>query len=135
MLEFLASIIGPWIDLVEGNLPPLSCILSMTDSTTSAGWLRKSNFTDDSDGECDAHITCKLELARAHALRLMHNKIKEYSQWFPGDKNPVSDTLSRDFHLKDNELTHLLYSLFPSQLPRSFTIAPLPQEIESFLSM
>lgn len=135
MLEFLASIIGPQIDLVEDNLPPLSCILSMTDITTSAGWLRKSNFTDDGDEECDAHIACKLELARDHALRLMHNRIKEYSQWFPGDKNSVSDALSRDSKLKDTELTHLFYSLFPSQLPQYFTIAPLPQEIESFLSV
>ena len=65
----------------------------------------------------------------------MHNRVKEYSQWFPGDKNSVSDALSRDFRLKDNELTHLLRSLFLSQLPQSFTIAPLPQEIESFLSV
>ena len=46
MLEHIASIIGPWIDLIESNLPVFSCILSMTDSTTAAGWLRKSNFQE-----------------------------------------------------------------------------------------
>ena len=134
MLEFIASTIGPWIDLIEQTLPPLSCILSMTDSTTSAGWLRKSNFTDDSEDESDAHLGCKMELARDHALRLIHNDIKEYSQWFAGDKNGVSDCLSRDFHLNDGDITHLLTFHFPLQLPQSFRIAPLPREIDLFLS-
>jgi hypothetical protein len=40
MLEHIASIIGPWIDIIEQTLPEFSCILSMTDSTTSAGWLK-----------------------------------------------------------------------------------------------
>ena len=35
MLEFIAAFIGPWIDILEGNLPPLSCCLSMTDSRTA----------------------------------------------------------------------------------------------------
>ena len=134
MLEFIASTIGPWIDLIEFTLPPLSCILSMTDSTTSAGWLRKSNFTDDSAAESDAHLGCKMELARDHALRLIHNDIKEYSQWFAGTKNGVSDCLSRDFHLDDHSISNLLTHHFSSQLPTSFEIAPLPHEIELFLS-
>ena len=35
MIEFITANIGLWIDLIEDNLPPLSCILSMTDSTTT----------------------------------------------------------------------------------------------------
>ena len=69
MLEFLASCIGPWIDLIENNLPPFSCTLSQTDSTTTAGWLRKSNFKDDNENEIHKH--CKLNLARDHASRLL----------------------------------------------------------------
>ena len=46
MLEHIAAIVGPWIDMIENKMPKLSCILSMTDSTTAAGWLRKSNFQD-----------------------------------------------------------------------------------------
>ena len=114
MLEFVAATIGPWIDLIEGNLPTLSCILSMTDSTTTNGWLRKSNFPDDSENETDAHLACKMDLARAHSLRLLDNWIKEYSQWFPGKLNDVSDCLSRDFHLKDEQLTKLLTISVPS---------------------
>ena len=46
MLEHLASVIGPWIDLIENNMPAFACILAMTDSMTAAGWLRKSNFQE-----------------------------------------------------------------------------------------
>ena len=133
MLEFIAATIGPWIDLLEDNLPTLSCILLMTDSTTTNGWLRKSNFPDESEDETEAHLVCKMELARAHSLRLLDNMIKEYSQWFPGKFNDVSDCLSRDFHLDNSQLTQLLTSSVPSQLPPSFLIAPLPQEIVSYL--
>jgi len=39
LLEFMASIISPWIDILAGRLSRGDCALSMTDSTTSAGWL------------------------------------------------------------------------------------------------
>ena len=133
MLEFVAAVIGPWIDIIENNLPPMSCILSMTDSTTTNGWLRRSNFNDCNQQENAEQNQCKLELARKHASLLLDNSIKDYSQWFPGQENDVSDCLSRDFHLNNNDITHLLFSSVPSQLPLSFEIAPLPQEIESFL--
>ena len=80
----------------------------MTDSTTTNGWLKKSNFTDDSDDENDSHLACKMDLARSHSLRLLDNDIKEYSQWFAGKFNDVSDALSRDFHLNNKQLTNLL---------------------------
>jgi hypothetical protein len=53
VLEFFASIVGPWIDLLEGNLPAFSCIWSQTDSTTADGWMHKSSFDD----ACLAHFT------------------------------------------------------------------------------
>ena len=117
MLEFVASTIGPWIDLLEGSLPPLSCILSMTDNTTTNGWLKKLNFPDDSEDETDAHLAYKMELAHAHSLRLLDNWVKEYSQWFAGKYNDVRDSLSRDLHLDNEQLTQLLTSSVPSQLP------------------
>ena len=40
MLEHLCSIISPWKDLLEDNLPHFSCVLAMGDSTTAAGWLK-----------------------------------------------------------------------------------------------
>ena len=77
--------------LIEENLLNLSCILSTTDRTTTNGWLRESNFPGDSEDETDAHLVCKMDLARAHSLRLLDNWIKEYSQWFPGKLNDLSD--------------------------------------------
>ena len=135
MLEFVAATIGPWIDIIEGHLPTLSCILSMTDSTTTNGCLKKSNFPDDSEEENAAQLSCNMELARAHSLRLLDNSIKEYSQWFAGKYNDVSDALSRDFHLDNTQLTTFLTSSVPTQLPPSFSIAPLPPAIVSFLSV
>ena len=46
LLKFIASIIMPWIDLISKRLRPGDCALSMTDSTTSAGWLKKTNFLE-----------------------------------------------------------------------------------------
>lgn len=85
MLEHLASIIGPWIDLLEEKLPKLSCILAMTDSTTTAGWLRKSNFQE-SPNESKEMTKAKLDISRGHATRLLNNQCMDYSQWFPGEK-------------------------------------------------
>jgi hypothetical protein len=44
LLGYLAAIITPWIDLLAGCLECGDCALSMTDSTTAEGWMRKSNF-------------------------------------------------------------------------------------------
>ena len=74
----------------------------MTDSSTSEGWLRKSNFKE--DGENPIQATLRLEVSRSDAKRIMENKIKKYSQWFPGWMNYVSDALSRDDDRSDNEL-------------------------------
>ena len=131
-LERIACEIGPWIDLTEGNLPQFSCILSQTDSTTAAGWLRKSNFPED-DKENEIQMRLKREVSRAHASRMMKNNVKTYSQWFPGDANDLADSLSRDFHYSDDTLTSLLEKHTPSQVPKDFKIRPLPQEIESWL--
>jgi hypothetical protein len=40
LLEHLAAVITPWVDIIAGRLRKGDCALSMTDSTTSEGWLR-----------------------------------------------------------------------------------------------
>ena len=50
-LEFLAATVSPWVDILEETLPPLSCALSMTESSTTEGWLRKSNFREEGENE------------------------------------------------------------------------------------
>ncbi len=71
---------------------------------------------------------------KKHASHFTNHYIKEYSQWFPGKKNNVADSLSRDFDLDETEITKHLYSSFPSQLPPLFQEVPLPNEIESWLT-
>ena len=132
MLEHLAAVIGPWVDMIEGNMPKLSCILSLTDSTTTAGWLKKSNFQY-SENKSHEMTSAKLKISRGYALRLLEHSCVDYSQWFPGDDNDVADSLSRDCHLSDDILTSLFHSSLPDQTPPDFKISPLPQEIESFL--
>ncbi len=60
--------------------------------------------------------------------------IKDYSQWFPGRFNIVSDALSRDDDWSDEELTQILKSCAPSQVPEHFEIRQLPKEIVSWLT-
>jgi hypothetical protein len=132
MLEHLGTIIGPWVDIIENNLPPFSCILAMSDSTTAAGWLRKSNFKDN-ESESTEMTEAKIKLSRDHAMRLLTNNCKDYSQYFPGDENDLADSLSRDFHLSDTQLTKLFHNFLPHQTPVNFKISPLPPQIVSYI--
>ncbi len=93
LLEHLASIISPWVDILAGRLTRGDCLLSMTDSTTSEGWTRHMNFKEDDDG---VQASIRIKLARSHATRFMELGIREYSQWFAGSENQVADALSRD---------------------------------------
>jgi hypothetical protein len=51
LLEHLASIISPWINILAGWLQAGDCSLSMTNSTTLEGWMRKRNFKEDDNTE------------------------------------------------------------------------------------
>jgi hypothetical protein len=46
LLELIALIITPWIDMMAKCLQPGDCVLSMMDSTMSAGWLKRTNFSE-----------------------------------------------------------------------------------------
>ena len=103
----------------------------MTYSSTSEGWLRKSNFKE--DGENPIQSTIRIEVSRSDVKRIMENKIKNYSQWFPGCMNDVSDALSRDDSRSDDELIFFFRSFTSLQIPDHFKIVPLPREISSWL--
>ena len=66
--------------------------MSMTDSSTSEGWARKTNFKE--DGEEPIQATVRLEVSRGDAQRMMEARVKNYSQWFARKFNDVSDALS-----------------------------------------
>ena len=101
----------------------------MSDSTRSTSWIKKSNF--DINPELNENGTYDLspEEARAkedachhHALLLFENNIQDFSQWFPGEDNEVSDSLSHDDNIDDETLTILLRQLYPKQVPGHFKI-------------
>jgi len=127
-LEFLACIITVWIDFIHNEIPEESCILSQTDNSSAAGWLRKSNFAD------DANYAIQLTTARHIAQLVIDNNCCLNSQWFTGDFNLVSDCLSRDFHLTDDALTNLIASSISHQVPFGFLLSPIPTEVSSWLT-
>ena len=90
----------------------------MGDSTTSSGWLRKSNFHE--EDETDTEQTAKLIAARQLATMIVDSKYCLYSQRLPGDDNDMSDSLSRDIDLSDENLIKLLTLHVPSQIPPNF---------------
>jgi hypothetical protein len=78
--------------------------------------------------------TIRLEIARKHASHFTHHNIKEYSQWFPGTKNNVADSLSRDLDLDDAEILKYSHLHFPSQRTPHFQVVPVRSEIEFWLT-
>ena len=133
LLEHLAAIITPWIDLIMGRLVRGMCYLSMTDSSTSEGWQHRTNFTMKRQPD-PVQAEARIEVARSHAMRTMEAGVVGYGQWFPGDENDVSDCLSRDMDRSDEELTNILRKFVPEQMPDRFEIVPLPNEIVSWLT-
>jgi len=91
--------------------------------------LKKSNFTDAIDTFIQLTTACQV------APVIIGSESCLYSQWFPGDLNEVSDACSRDFHLTDLELTNLILSSVPTQVPNGFKLYKLPQEIASWLML
>lgn len=126
MLEFLGSVVGPWLDFLLGDLPPLSCILSQTDSTTAAGWLNGTNFSDDEKYH--------LEAARKYAELMIQAQSVLASQWIPGILNDIADALSRDFHLTNHQILSLFLEFVPEQMPPNLQICQLPPTICSWLT-
>jgi hypothetical protein len=54
LLKFLAAIITPLINVIEGRLNAGDCTLSMMDSTMAEGWMQKSNFVEPDDDPVQA---------------------------------------------------------------------------------
>ena len=111
------------------QFPIFTCTLSMSDSATTAGWLRKSKFREEED-----YILLKREtsrLARKNAARYMTRRIRDYPQWFPGDENWLTSSLFCSHNLTDAELTHFVTSIPQSQTPVTFSFHLLPTEIRS----
>jgi hypothetical protein len=64
----------------------------MTDSMTTEGWMKTSNFVKPNDNSIQA--TTHINLARHYAKLFMDADVKGYSQWFPGKSNNIAGALS-----------------------------------------
>ena len=126
-LEFLASMVGCWVDILDGSVTPQSCILALTDNSSACGWLHKSNFIS-ADHSFHAAIAKKL------ATLFISADSSIYSQHFAGKLNVIADSLSQDHHINDANLTFLLQPSFPQQAPQNFKICPLPPTITSWVN-
>jgi hypothetical protein len=120
-LEYIASMISPWVDRLAGRLNRGDCILSMMDSSTSVGWLRKTNFWEFVGETSDpVQSRVRIDIAHHHTTFFLEAGIKEYAQRFIGWENNVANALLHDFDCSDNKQTKIIHKSCPSQLPQCF---------------
>ena len=124
LLEFVASVVTIMISLKDKEKD--SKILAFTDNSSALGWLFKASFHPATHSSHD-------KVARKFAHFMIKNEFSIYSEHIKGDHNNVADTLSRNFDLNPKDLTSLLYSSFPKQMPREFKIINIPQSIVSWI--
>ena len=110
------------VEITEG-----SYVFAGTDNTSALDWTCKSIFSENTQ---QPHVM----LARKLASLVMGNQFCLCSQHFEKYLNVVVDVLSRDFHLSDEFLTHLLFLFYPNHLPSYFKIYPLLTVIKSFIT-
>ena len=131
ILEFIACIIGIWLEILfnkESKQHNFLKVRALTDNSSAVGWLYKSSFNPKSHLQHDI-------VARKFATLLLENETAITSQHTPGQSNIIADSLSRDFHLPNKQLTFILKSLYPSQVTQNFQILEtLPREIISWIS-
>jgi hypothetical protein len=126
LLEFIASAITIAVEIRWLGTKPEDCILSQLDSTTADFWLQRGG-SQFKGVERAVHLTISCWLSTI----ILKANTCSYSQWIPGLENVVADSLSRDHHLNDTDLTTLLQLLAQPQMPPNFRICPLPNDITS----
>ena len=124
LLEFLAAAITIYLRVTESSTPQKP--LALTDSSSALGWLYKASFPESMEGHD--------MVARWLALVLVKNESAIYSQHIKGKRNFIADSLSRDHHMTNDQLTYAFKTLLPLQTPSSFAILPLPREVDSIIS-
>jgi hypothetical protein len=107
----MAGIISPWVNILAGRLNYGDYSLSVMDSTTSKGWMQKTNFKEDKNG---IQAPIRIEMTRSHAAQFMDHGIHKYSQWIRRIENNMADELSQDMGRSNNKLTQILFTHVPS---------------------
>ena len=132
-LEFIAQVIGIWIDIEDGDITELDCILAMGDNTPSMGWLRRTNFRE--NDESNTEWIAKQKVARQLARLILNSMSCLYRQWFKAVDNVVADSLSRDaLFLSQDTHKSFLEQFAPNQVPKNFRIVQVQDKIYSFVT-
>jgi hypothetical protein len=124
-LEFVAALISVWVAITTRRNNE-DCFLALGDNTSAVGWLHKANI--DESKNLPLHMA-----ARKYAEILLQADCCLYSQHIAGKHNTIADILSRKFDFTNEDLTTFILSNFAHQVPKSFTVSPLPPEILSWL--
>ena len=125
--EYLASAINQYIQLGYDE-SPFPCTNDISDNTSSTAWMYKSNFDPQSH-------PIHNEIARWTATNLMNHNASSYSQHLPGAMNDIADSLSRDFHLTNEQLIALYNHTRPPYYPqKQMRIIELPGKITSWIA-
>lgn len=123
--EYIAAAIGALISL-QNDKCEYPCVLSLSDSSSTVSWLHKSNHDP-------ASSPVHNEIARWHASNLLDYQASDYSQHIAGSENHVADSLSRDFHLNNDQLLSLLNLTCPHLLPPNPQVISLPTHLSSWI--
>ena len=123
LLEFIASVFKIHLTITTANIPQK--ILAFTDISSALGWLHTTNFSSSQQ--------IHNKVSRWLATTLMTHDSALYLQHIPGKYNIISDSLWRDKHLSNQQLTIAFHTLLPKQTPKSFNIQTLPPAIISWM--
>jgi hypothetical protein len=128
-LEFMAAIITVELSITyDSHASTHPHILAFTDNSSALGWMYHSTFNPVQHRHHD-------DMARHLARLLFNTESTLHAEHIPGDNNVVADSLSRDFHLTNSQLTSLLTTHAPpQQVPPTFQIRKLPRKISSWAS-
>ena len=123
LLELIASAIT--IELILWNSHKREKIPAFTDSTSALGWLYKASFSET--------IPIHDKVTRWLAMKLMIKNFALYSQHIKGTHNVIADSLSRDHHLSNKQLTMIFKTILPQQTPKNINICQLLTDIISWI--
>lgn len=104
--EFLASVVTILWAVQHGEIQADDVILALTDNSSCAAWLHRSNFTDIVNP-----VAC--EIAHKLASTCMELGFILHPQHIAGKQNVVADALSRRFDMNPEQLTHFIKNTYP----------------------
>lgn len=134
LLELVAQLTSVWTDADREAIGNLDCVLAMGDNTASMGWLRRSDFRENDEG--DMEWIAKQTVATKAAEVVLESNSCLCRQWLRGKDNVAADSLPRDGRFLSNHAHEKILKLaVPTQAPEDFKTIEAPEEIFSFAAL